>query len=280
MPDSVEGWQPPDKSSTLPEDEKSSPQKNGEKAPSADQETKPATATTEALWQLIAAPLKVGSGFRVLFLGDSGLGKTFANRLFIAWLLRNKGVDIVLTLDTKNANKAEYPGACERVNPADLRKRPPGYVEPRNHINFRGVAATRRLSEDCSPDEVARLAWELVTKKPLRVVLNIDELSDATNGAQGWKDKLVAATYRKGRGPGISVTATTQLPQTLPREAFGLSEVILMFRMSGREAAYLVRQKSITPESAEIVPTLVQGQCLIYDKNKGGLDGSIVNIGK
>lgn len=236
------------------------------------------TGSTTDLFKLIAVPLAKDNGFRVLWLGDSGMGKSYANNLFVAWLLKSKLVDLVLTLDTKDPHNAQYPGGTERVNPADLRQNPPGPRESRNHITFRGVAKTRKLSEDCDPDDVARLGWELVTQRKTKVVLNIDELADCTQGGQGWTAKTVAATYRKGRGVSLSLSATTQLPQILPREAFALSEVVVLFRMSGREASYLLEKRAITPESAEIVPNLTVGQCVIYDKGRGPLDGKVVKI--
>jgi hypothetical protein len=235
--------------------------------------------TTNDLFKLIAEPLAKDNGFRVLWLGDSGMGKSYANNLFVAWLLKSKLVDLILTLDTKDPHNSQYPGGTERVNPADLRQHPPLPNESRTHITFRGVAKTRKLSEDCDPDDVARLGWELVTQRKTKVLLNIDELADCTQGGQGWTAKTVAATYRKGRGVSLSLSATTQLPQILPREAFALSEVVVLFRMSGREASYLLDKRAITPESAEIVPNLTVGQCVIYDKGRGSLDGKVVFIG-
>lgn len=236
------------------------------------------SGTTEDLFRLISEPLSRDNGFRVLWLGDSGQGKSYANNLLVNWLIKNRLLDLVLTTDTKDAFSVTYPGGCERVNPQDLRQRPPYPGESRQHINFRGVAATRKLSEDVDIDDVARLAWEISTKKKTKVLVNIDELSDATNGGQAWQSKTVAASYRKGRGVGMSITATTQLPQTLPREAFALSDIIVLFRMSGREAGYLEEKRAITPEGARIVPTLTVGTCFIYDKARGPLDGSVIKI--
>lgn len=232
---------------------------------------------TKSLFELIAAPLSKGNGFRHLWLGDTGMGKTFANELFIAWLRATKKVDLILTLDDKDAHAAQYQG-CERVNPADLRARPPLPNEVRDHIVFRGVAMTRKIGQGCDPDDLARLAWEVATQAKRRIVVNIDELADATNGSQAWKAKTIAATYRKGRGVGICVVATTQLPQILPREAYGLSDTVCLFRMAGREAEYLASKKTITEENAAIIPTLEIGECLVYDKARGPMDGKVVKI--
>ncbi len=133
------------------------------------------------LFELIARPLERGNGFRHLFLGDSGMGKTVANTQFVDWLRATKRVDLILTLDDKDSFAASYIG-CERVNPADLRANPPMPNEVRSHIVFRGVAMTRKIGQGCNPDELARLAWEIATHSKSRTVINIDELADATNG--------------------------------------------------------------------------------------------------
>jgi hypothetical protein len=205
------------------------------------------------------------------------MGKSFANELFIEWLRRHKLVHLVLTLDDKDSFGAQYHG-CERVNPADLRNRPPMPGEPRDHIVYRGVAMTRKLGEGCNPDDLARQAWEVATQVKRKIVVNIDELADATNGNQSWQAKTLAMSYRKGRGVGICIVATTQLPQILPREAYGLSDTICLFRMAGREAEYLASKKTITSENAQIIPTLEVGECLVYDKARGPLDGQVVKI--
>lgn len=205
------------------------------------------------------------------------MGKTFANELLIQYIRAHKLVDLILTLDDKDAHAAQYQG-CERINPADLRSRPPLPNEIRDHIVFRGVAMTRKIGHGCDPDDLARLAWEVATQAKRKILVNIDELADATNGSQAWKAKTIAATYRKGRGVGICVVATTQLPQILPREAYGLSDTVCLFRMAGREAEYLASKKTITEENAAIIPTLEIGECLVYDKARGELDGQVVKI--
>lgn len=237
---------------------------------------------TEALFELIAAPLVKNNGFRALWLGDSGAGKTYANRMFVTWLLASKRVDVVLTHDEKDAHEAAYTG-LERIDPEHLRSIPPMPNDKhKNHVVFRGSAMTRSYSHICEPDDIAKMAWELALTGKHNILINLDELSDATNGnSQAWKEQssAVAMAYRKGRGVSISVTATTQLPQLLPRESAGLSEVIVLFRVGGREAAYLAQRKFITEDSAKECPKLGLGDCIILDKAHGPLDGTVVHIG-
>jgi hypothetical protein len=228
---------------------------------------------------IITAPAKRGDGWRHLWLGNSGCGKTYANVRFVDWCLRNGVSHLVLTLDDKSNFYAQYQGTF-RANPSDLRKRKPQGREPSNHIVFRGVALTRKFNDGCSAQSVARLGQDIVASSRGFVLVNIDELADATNGGQAWtreegNESAIAQVYRKGRGVGLSITATTQVPQSLPREAFALSDTIGIFRLSGREIEYLLKQRAITPDLAAVIPTLQMGEFILYDKNQVAWDGKI-----
>ncbi len=228
---------------------------------------------------IITAPAKRGDGWRHLFLGTSGQGKSYANIRLVDWALKNGAAQLALTLDDKSNFYAQYQGTF-RANPRDLRKRPPTGRESPNHIVFRGVALTRKFDDGCSAESVARLAQEIVGVSRGLVLVNIDELADATNGGPAWKkedgaESPITQVYRKGRGVGLSITATTQVPQSLPREAFALSDTIGIFRLTGREIEYLLKQRAITPELATVIPTLQQGEFILYDKNQVEWDGKI-----
>jgi hypothetical protein len=230
---------------------------------------------------LIVAPLRRKEGIRHLWLGDSGQGKTWANRILISGILRQKLADIVLTVDEKSRWSPEYSGPLTyRADPADLKRRPPFGDEQPNHVVFRGVALRGDLKQSIKVDSVATLAWNLAMSSPVRVVVNVDELSDATTGGQAWDrggdtKSSVGALYRKGRAVGLSVVAGTQLPQCLPREAFALSETIGLFRMDARELAYLVNYRVIDEELAATVRGLQRGDWVLYRKGAGGWDRKI-----
>lgn len=230
------------------------------------------TPVTDELLEQICTPLllKKPMGLRHLWLGDSGMGKTVANDLLLKWIQKRKLVDLTLTIDDKNAHEVQYKGGCERVNPDHLRREPPKRDENSKHIVFRGIAATKRPGPDV--DEVifdtSTMAWELVRGASVQILLNIDELADATNGNQGWKQPEVASLYRKGRAVGISVVATTQLPQELPRAAFGLSETIGLFRMSGREVEYLASKRVVPDTEVENLTNLEVGEFRLFAKSK------------
>lgn len=230
------------------------------------------TTVDDTLLELICAPLirPKPMGMRHLWLGDSGMGKTVANEQLLKWIHKRKLVDLTLTIDDKNAHEVQYNGGCERINPQHLRTNPPTRDENPRHIVFRGIAATKRPGPDV--DEVifdtTTMAWELVRNDSVQILLNIDELADATNGSQGWKQPEVASLYRKGRAVGISVVATTQLPQELPRAAFGLSETIGLFRMSGREVEYLASKRVVPDTEIEAICNLEIGEFRLFVKSR------------
>lgn len=210
-----------------------------------------------------------GEGFLLLWLGNTRMGKTYANRIVVQQALQRKHVDMVLTIDDKNPQVPQYQGTF-RANPQHLLYSPLRPDEDEKHVVFRGVALRSNLSDRVEHGSVARLTWDLKrTTPPLRICLNIDELADATNGKQSWLDDENAQIYRKGAGVGISCTATTQMPQILPREAFGLPQVIGIFRLDTREIDYLVKYRLIDPGIVESARKLERGEFLLYVRGEG-----------
>lgn len=212
-------------------------------------------------------------GFRHLWLGDTGMGKTEANRILLTAVRKRRVVDMTITVDEKTAWSSQYEGCgggqVHRISPQHLRSNPPQQGEDASHVIFRGVAMTRKLDGSLKtlPFDAAVMASELVFQAQCSVLLNIDELADATNGFQAWEGDEIAALYRKGRGMGISIVATTQLPQMLPREAFGLSDTIGVFRMSGREADYLRQKNVIDASQVAEIQSLQVGEFRLYRKS-------------
>jgi hypothetical protein len=201
------------------------------------------------------------------------MGKTTANQQLLAYIEKRKLSNLILTVDDKLAWEVQFKGGMLRVNPAHLKSVPPRSGENARHVIFRGVAATKYPGPDTDNliEDVATMSWDLVRDHPCTVCVNVDELADATNGYQTWKGQFIAAIYRKGGGAGISIVAANQLPQLLPREAFGLSETIDIFRMTARESSYLVKYKVIDESEVEPIANLQIGQFRHYRKG-GGLD--------
>jgi hypothetical protein len=210
----------------------------------------------------IASSLRNRDGFRHLWLGDTGMGKTEANKELISSIQRTKLIDITLTVDDKNRWKPQYQGTF-RANPEHLKREPIREGEDTSNIVFRGIALTTDLNDGVNPADVARMGWELVRLHPCSILLNIDELADATNGYQHWVEEVIPQIYRKGRGVGLSIIAANQLPQLLPREAFGLSDTIGVFRLS----EYLYRYRVIEKEDIAIIENLKVGEWRLFQKS-------------
>lgn len=229
--------------------------------------------------EMITGALKKREGFRHLWLGDSGMGKTIANKSLIEWLQKLKRINMFLSVDDKNRWEAQYEGTY-RINPEHLKSKPPGRIwkdgklvkEDPNNIVFRGISYSdpdtgKAPFENVDINAVAEMAWDLVRLQPITVLVNLDELADATNGYQAWAKQNMPQTYRKGRAVGISIVATTQLPQLLPREAFGLSDTIGIFRMSSREAEYLKKFNVIGAEDVDAIANLKVGEFRLFRKS-------------
>ena len=222
----------------------------------------------------ITEPLLKNEAIAHGWLGDRGKGKSVANKILIEYLLQANLVGLAFTMDDKTARGTIFKGAM-RSNVAHYMN---NYEGCGKHVIFRGTALKRDSNDVVRPGERGQLAWDVVRAQDIQVLVNIDELSDATPGqGQAWlkgSDPL-AQIFRKGRGAGISIVWTTQLPQTLPLEAFGLSETMGIFRLDGREVDYLVRKHVLTDDVADVIPRLETGQWILYRKGRGGWDGNI-----
>jgi len=236
---------------------------------------KPIHKGNEAL-NIIFEPVTTdGEGFIHLWLGNTRKGKTYANNILVNEAIKRRYVDMVFTIDDKNPEKHQYTGAF-RANVNHLRSEPIRNSNDAHHIVFRGQALRSNLADKVDHGEVAQMVWDLKRTTPkLRVLLNIDELADATNGHQDWKEDVNGEIYRKGAGVKVSTTATTQMPQTLPREAFGLSQSIGMFQLDAREVSYLENYRVITPDMVPILSGLERGVFILDKRGAGGWDGNI-----
>jgi hypothetical protein len=223
----------------------------------------------------ITEPLTRDTAIRHGWLGDTRMGKSVANRILINYVLARKMVQLVLTTDDKTPKESYYP---EGYPVATIHEYMMDCNDKGNHIVFRGTAHRRDKNDAVIIGDVGELAWDIVRQAPLQVIVNIDELADATPGqGQAWlqSSEPIAQIFRKGGGAGISAVWTTQLPQTVPLEAFGLSETLGIFRLDGREVDYLYRKRVLGSELVDIVPSLEVGEWVLYRKGRGGWDGNV-----
>lgn len=240
-------------------------------APSVASSRPPVVSASRCLTKILG-PLERGEGIRHGWLGDSGSGKTWANKWLVAEAVRRRLVDVVLVIDDKGPEQ-QYAG-CARVHVEHLRAQPPAEGERDEVIVFRGIAA--RTGEACEPDDVAAMAFELsLMEGEPKPLVSIDELRRAVSPAgREWRAKEVPRLFTEGRGVGVSITWTTQSPQRIPVEAFDQSETVGLFRCGPRAINYLVRAEVITPQLAELVAGLQNGEFILVEAS-GAWDGYV-----
>jgi len=205
------------------------------------------------------------------------MGKSVANQILISDLIRRKKVDLVLTIDDKTNRRCYYPdGVQVPTIGAYINDMPP--ASKNRHVVFRGSAYRRDLNDIVTPGEVAQLAWDVVRVGEVQVLVNLDELANATpKQGQAWlkESATVASIFHKGRGAGVSITWTTQIPQFIPLAAFALSETMGIFRVDAREVDYLYSKRVISEQLLDVIPALDIGEWILYQKGRGGWDGHI-----
>jgi hypothetical protein len=214
--------------------------------------------------QLITEPwLRKGWGFRHLFIGYSGSGKSNA-MLVINEYLKKRGIACIATDQKSRLSKYD----TNIVRTVDELPQ----VEARSCV-IRGFAASHRMEDRIDCDELARRIF-VIGHRGVRVCLTIDELSDAAAGQKSfskppgakrlsWMDVL----YRQGRELGISLLMATQLPQEIPRAAFSLSDTLGFFRQCGHETRYYNKEVNIlSEEEVKLLSELEEYEMLLVRK--------------
>jgi hypothetical protein len=206
----------------------------------------PGTEAAAEAW----APLEYGEGARVGVLGDSGVGKSTAERALIKeWRKRSPG--IVIVVDDKGP-KQRFEGQPRR-DIADLRAHPLDPEGP-HVVVLRGDAFA---GYKVDREEVAAFAWKLIGRRQ-RVLVVFDELKEACAGGQ-WKGgaQWLPRCFSQGREVGLSVLWGTQDTQEVPAEAFNQSGRILTFKLAGNGLRllgarnYLITSPPVEPETLE-----------------------------
>lgn len=238
-------------------------------------ENKPSEERLIALSSILD-PIRNGQATRHLCLGDPGQGKTTFNRQLIALAMKEHLFDVVLTHDEKDPRLCQYNGSI-RVDPSDLASNPIKEDENSREIVFRGHALTKSVEGGCDPDSIAQMAWEIVfqSDEDISICLNLDELSDCfIPNSQLWSGTYIGKAYRKGRSVGITVFATLQQPQSMPREVW-MAETMVIFRCSPHDASYLAAKRVFPKEAIPVVTTLKVGEFLLIHKSNPEVNGKV-----
>jgi hypothetical protein len=207
--------------------------------------------SAEQLTAELLAPLASGRGVRVVAVGVTGSGKSYALRQLAARAAPY--LDVLFVIDDSE-DSGGWDGQ-RRVDLADCTARP---LVPRgqggsNVVVLEGNALEGR-PVDC--EAVAAEAWRLAARG-FKVGVAFDELRRATRSPQHWhvEQGKIALLFTEGRKYGVSAFAATNFPQEIPREALGQSD-LLIFTLDGGERVYLERKRLVSPELAGVAGRL------------------------
>ena len=222
----------------------------------------------EECLETITAPLRhKKEGFRHLWVGYSGYGKTVANATLIRYIEDTVAKCFLITTDQKN-RRVDYPG--EQITLVEHL----GHIEGQSAV-IRGTALTKMADDEINFEALAKRVWTIARTTSVPGVLAIDELFDACSSSQTWgplakgrRKSEMDLLYRQGRVLGISLAATTQVPQEIPRLAYAMSDTVCLFRMDGREIDYLHRLGVIVDSDAEILQGFSVGEFLLCQKGQ------------
>ena len=226
------------------------------------------TISEKECLEIITAPLRLKKeGFRHLWVGYSGYGKTVDNAKLIRYIEDTVAKCFLISTDQKN-RVVEYPG--EQIVLVDQL----GQIEGQSAV-IRGAAMTKSAEDEIDFEALAKRIWNIARTTNGPVVLAIDELFDACSSSQTWgplergkRKSEMDRLYRQGRVLGISLAVTTQVPQEIPRLAYAMSDTVCLFRMDGREIDYLHRLGVIVGEDAEILQGFSVGEFLLCQKGQ------------
>jgi hypothetical protein len=226
-------------------------------------------------WPVIGellAPLAQRRGVRVVALGVTGSGKSYALRHLVA--AARSQIDVVYVVD--DSEDGDRWGGQRRVDIADCAARPlvSRAEGGSNLVVLTGDVFARRQVD---AEAVARDAWAQAAAGNTAAVA-FDELRRAAGSPQRWAvpGGDVPRLWTEGRKVGLSAFAATNFPQEVPREALGQSD-LLIFALDGKEILYLERSRLISPELAREVARLQMHKFVV--RRLGGLtDRSVYRL--
>jgi hypothetical protein len=226
---------------------------------------------TECL-ALITSPIAKGFGYRHLWIGYTGSGKTYAN---IELLKASEGAHKRLAIvDQKTSAVDQTPylevGENEIATIDEL-----DTIEPdeRGHIKaiIRGPGLTGNLEDMISFDILARKLWTMGLDGH-GVLFSPDELSDACEGERSWlrgigdKRSYMRHLYTQGRTNKISIAANAQHVQEIPRAAISNSDSLGIFTQDRKELPYYSNSNFLDAREIEIVASLKEFEFLFVKR--------------
>ena len=232
---------------------------------------------TECL-SIITEPLSRDFGFRHLWIGYTGSGKSY-NNVVLLDTTEGSHRHMVIT-DQKNrvSPYTAFQGITEipHVDALDA-------VEPdnRNHVNaiIRGPRLTGDEEDLIDFDQLGKKLWAL-SLEDKGVLFGIDELSDACQGERAWvrgdgKRSYMRLLYTQGRTNRVSIAACTQHVQEVPRAAISNSDTLGIFCQDRKELPYYRSNGFLDDREIDIVANLAEYEFLLM---KRGMESVICHF--
>jgi hypothetical protein len=224
---------------------------------------------TEAL-AIILAPLSEEFGFRHLWIGYTGSGKTF-NNLALIDAAEGSHKYLVIT-DQKNRN-TPYVALGEITEIPHIQALDTIEQDNRGHISaiVRGPRLTGDEMDLIDFDVLGKKLWELSVKEDKGVLFGIDELSDACQGERAWirgdtKRSYMRLLYTQGRTNRVSIAACTQHVQEVPRAAISNSDTLGIFCQDRKELPYYRNNGFLDDREIDIVENLGKYEFLLMKR--------------
>lgn len=226
--------------------------------------------TKDQCLSVITAPLSSEFGFRHLWIGYTGSGKTY-NNLALMDAAEGSHRHLIIT-DQKNRvspYSTYFEGITEipHVDAIDTVE-----ADNRNHVMavIRGPRLTGDEMDLINFDELGKKIWA-ISLEDKGVLFGIDELSDACEGERAWirgdsKRAYMRLLYTQGRTNKVSISACAQHVQEIPRAAISNSDTIGIFCQDRKELPYYRNNGFLDDREISIVESLKEFEFLFMKR--------------
>jgi len=210
----------------------------------------------------ISSPLSRGFGFRHLWIGYTGSGKTHANIDLVDSTADAHSITIITEQKTKRDRVSPYASALnynEIPSIAGFDAVPKDGLKHKQAV-IRGFGTTGNPDDLIDFDALAQWVWQKANGEN-GVLFGIDELSDACVGERSWlrgdnKKAWMRILYMQGRENQVSLSACTQHVQEIPRGAISNSDTLGIFRQDRKELPYFEQSGFLDQRELSIVENL------------------------
>jgi hypothetical protein len=223
---------------------------------------------TECL-SIITAPLSQDFGYRHLWIGYTGSGKTY-NNLTLIDASEGSHRHLIITDQKNRVSPYTVLGEISEIPSVDAIDS----VEPdnRNHISaiIRGPRMTGNETDLIDFDQLGAKIWS-ISLDDKGILFGIDELSDACDGERTWvrgdaKRAYMRLLYTQGRTNRVSIAACTQHIQEVPRACVSNSDTMGIFCQDRKELPYYARNGFLDEREIEIVSNLKEYEFLFIKR--------------